>query len=243
MLKNFLCAITALTLAAASPAISWGLSPTTNEQVPAAPDGVQTLLSQYNGLYHSATEDKKVFFTFDLGYEAGYTAEVLDILKENNIEAIFFLCGNYLKQKELVDRMIAEGHQIGNHTDRHKDLPKLSADGITADIMDFQNDFTAQYPNATPPVYFRPPKGRFDEKTLKIANDNNLKTMLWSIAIVDWGKNPINASASANKIASRIHPGAIILFHITNSGTPEMLKLLIPQIIEKGYTVASPDEL
>ena len=243
MLKSFLCAITAFALASVSPAISWGLSPNTKEQVPTAPDGVETLLKQYNGLYHSDTEEKKVFFTFDLGYEAGYTAKVLDILKEHDIKAIFFLCGNYLTQKELINRMLTEGHQIGNHTDKHKDLPTLSQEGITKDIMTFQNDFITQYPNAKKPVFFRPPKGRFDEKTLETANSNNLRTMLWSIAIVDWGKKPIAAQSNANKIADRIHPGATILFHITNSGTPEMLKLLIPQITEKGYQIGTPEEI
>jgi len=239
MFKSLLC----VALAAITPVVNWGLSPNTKEQVPPAPDGVETLLREYNGLYVSDTQEKKVFFTFDLGYEAGYTNEVLDILKENNIKGIFFLCGHYLTEKELVTRMINEGHQIGNHTDRHKSLPSLSEDGVRTDIMDFQNDFKQQYPNAQPPVYFRPPKGSFDEKTLHVANANALRTMLWSIAIVDWGKSPIDAKKNADKIASRVHPGAIILFHITNAGTPKMLEMLIPQIIEKGYQIGSPDEI
>ena len=229
--------------AAMSPAISWGLSPNTRQEVPPAPDGVETLLKEYGGLYVSDTDEKKVFFTFDLGYEAGYTDEVLDILKEHNIKAVFFLCGLYLKQADLVARMLAEGHQIGNHTDRHKDLPTLAKEGITTDIMTFQNDFAAQYPTSPAPVFMRPPKGRFDEKTLQIAKDNNLRTMLWSIAIVDWGKTAIDAKSNAAKITSRIHPGAILLLHITNSGTPQMLKLLIPQILDKGYEIGSPGEI
>jgi len=240
--KALLAVLSIMTLLA-NPAISWGLSPNTREQVPPAPDGVESLLKQYNGLYYSDTDEKKVFFTFDLGYEAGHTAAVLDILKEHNIKGIFFLCGHYLTETELVNRMIAEGHQIGNHTDKHKDLSRQSHAGAEKDIMDFQNDFNAKYPYAPAPVYFRPPQGRFDEKTLDIANKNNLRTMMWSIAIVDWGKSPIHAQNSANKIASRAHPGAIVLFHITNSGTPAMLKLLIPQLIEKGYTFGTPDEI
>jgi len=238
-----LVAATQFLAGAAGPSINWGLSPNTREEVPMAPDGVASLFKQYNGLYHADTTEKKVFFTFDLGYEAGYTAEVLDILKEHNIKGIFFLCGHYLTETELVKRMLAEGHQIGNHTDKHKDLPKQSREGATKDIMDFQNMFKEQYPDAPAPVYFRPPQGRFDEKTLSIANENNLKTMLWSIAIVDWGKKPIDAQKNADKITSRVHPGAIILFHITNSGTPQMLRKLIPQLQEKGYAIGSPDEI
>ena len=91
--------------------------------------------------------------------------------------------------------------------------------------------------------FFRPPQGRICERTLKTAAAYGLKTVMWSVAIVDWGKTPINAPVNAGKIASRIHPGAVILLHITNSGTPEMLKLLLPKIAEKGYLAGSPAEL
>ena len=120
-----------------SGAVSWGLKPNTQEKTPVPPaDGVK-LLTEHGGLFVGDTAQKKVYFTFDLGYEAGYTAEVLDILKENGIKGVFFLCGNYLKETELVKRMISEGHSIGNHTDRHKDLPKLSDEGIKKDIAAF----------------------------------------------------------------------------------------------------------
>jgi peptidoglycan-N-acetylmuramic acid deacetylase len=229
--------------AVASPIVNWGLQHNTNERTPIAPASGVALLQQYDGFYVADTAEKKVFLTFDLGYEAGHTGAVLDVLKQNNIKAVFFLCGNYLQEKELVGRMIAEGHMIGNHTDRHKDLPALAEDEITKDIMSFQNKFMAEYQGAKPPVFFRPPKGRFDEKTLKIAASNNLRAMLWSSAIVDWGKTPIDAKASANKIISRIHPGAIILFHIANAGTPKMLELLILQLKDKGYTIGNADEI
>ena len=91
--------------------------------------------------------------------------------------------------------------------------------------------------------HFRPPQGRFDERTLKFANQQNLKTVMWSLAIKDWGKTPIDSTASANLIAKRIHPGAIILFHITNSGTPKMLRELIAQINQKGYNIANANEI
>jgi len=239
MLKSLLC----FALAGIIGPISWGLSPNTREEVPVAPDGVATMLKQYNGFYVSDTTEKKVFLTFDLGYEAGYTAEVLDILKQHDIKGIFFLCGHYLTERDLVTRMISEGHTIGNHTDKHKDLPTLSVEGMTRDIMTFQTDFADQYPDATPPVYFRPPKGRLDERMLRVAHENNLKTAMWSIAIVDWGKKPIEAQKNADKIASRVHPGAVVLLHIANSGMPAMLKLLIPQIFEKGYTFGTPTEI
>lgn len=222
--------------------ISWGISPNTAERTPEPPAGSIKLLDENNGIFVGNTKEKKVYFTFDLGYEAGYTATVLDILKANNIKGIFFLCGNYLKEENLIKRMIDEGHYIGNHTDKHKDLPTLSEEAIKKDIATLQENFSTVHSNI-PMKFFRPPQGRISEKVLKIANSEGLKTTLWSIAIVDWAKTPIDAAASANKIEKRLHPGAIILSHITNSGTPEMLKILIPKIAVKGYQTGDPSEL
>jgi len=230
-----------LSASALDSTISWGLNPNTKELTPEPPAGGAEMLKKYHGFFLGNTQEKKVYFTFDLGYEAGYTSKVLDILAENNIKAIFFLCGNYLKQEDLIKRMIDEGHYFGNHTDKHKDLPTLSDADIEKDITTVQDNFRNLY--SQPMLFFRPPQGRFNERVLKAALNEGLKTTLWSIAIVDWGKSPINASENANKIEKRLHPGAVILFHITNCGTPEMLKLLIPKIIQKGYKIGSPSEL
>ena len=243
MIKAALAGVMATVLSLVSPAINWGLSGYGNEAIPAAPAGASQILSDFGGLYHLDTNEKQVLFTFDLGYEAGYTNEVLDVLKANNIKAIFFLAGNYLKETDLINRITSEGHMIGNHTDRHKDLPTLSDDKIQKDICDFQTKFCEKYPNAQCPVWFRPPKGRFDEKTLTIAKDCGLRCMMWSIATKDWGKEPINAEKTAQKIADRIHPGAVILSHITNAGTPKMLEVLIPLLTAKGYVTASPESI
>jgi len=224
--------------------VSWGVVPNSREVTPEAPKGGAELLRKYGGVYvcdaDAESSTKNVYFTFDLGYEAGFTAECLDILKEHNIKATFFLCGNYLQEDELVHRMIEEGHTIGNHTDRHKDLPKLGDEAMRKDIADFDEKFNAKYGESygKKMTQFRPPQGRFNERVLKEVQTQGMKTVMWSIAIVDWGKSPIPAKPNADKIAKRVHPGAIILFHITNSGTPEMLRLLIPQLAEKGYTVA-----
>ena len=243
MLKALLGCTMAALLSLASPVVNWGLGNFGNEIVPKAPAGAQQMLIKYGGLYHLNTDEKKVLFTFDLGYEAGYTAEVLDILKANNIEAIFFICGHYLKETELINRMIAEGHSVGNHTYHHKDLPRLSDEGIKEDIGSLQKSFIEKYPTAQSPVYLRPPKGRFDERTLYIAKGYNLKPMMWSLAIQDWGKKPFDAERGAKKMADRIHPGAIILSHITNAGTPKMLKLLLPLLAAKGYVTATPNDI
>jgi len=221
--------------------IDWGIGHNDKNRVPNPPDGAITLLEKYNGKFVQDTSEKKFYFTFDLGYEAGYTAEVLDILKQHNITAVFFLCGHYLNETELVNRIITEGHIIGNHTDKHKDLPKLNKEDIKKDITDFQ-DLAIQKFNITPTL-FRPPKGRICEKSMSVVNDCGLKTIMWSNAIIDWGKTPIDANKNCNLILKRLHPGTIMLFHITNSSMPNLIRMVIDGLSSQGYSVGCASEL
>ena len=241
-LKTAFASIVAVVLSM-GPVVNWGVCPQGQHNPPAPPAGSAKLLDEYNGLFRVNTDEKRVYFTFDLGYEAGYTGAVLDTLKAHNIKGIFFLCGNYLKETALIERMHAEGHIIGNHTDRHKDLPTLSPDAIKTDIMDFQTKYLTQYPDKPAPTFMRPPKGRFDDKTLTVARDNGFRTMLWSIATVDWGKTAIDADKTAATITKRLHPGAIMLCHITNAGMPKTIEKVLPMIALAGYTVGDPHEI
>ena len=232
LLLTTVCLWTALAtvmLSGAGDVVSWGLAHHGNETTPTVSVLGAELLEKYDGMYVGDTSQKQVYFTFDLGYEAGYTAEVLDILQEYQIKGLFFLCGNYLQQTDLINRMLNEGHQLGNHTNKHRDLPRLSENAIRQDIGDLQLPTTAKF--------FRPPQGRFDDKTLRVAKEMGLRAVLWSLAIQDWQQKPkLNVAACTKKILERVHPGAIMLFHITNPGTPEMLRELIPALQNKGYT-------
>ena len=218
-----------MVMGSTSDVVSWGLSHYGNEITPTVSEVGAKLLQEYNGMYVGDTSQKQVYFTFDLGYEAGYTAAVLDILKEYQIKGVFFLCGNYMKQTDLISRMQNEGHQIGNHTNKHRDLPSLNEEGIRRDITDLQLPTTAKF--------FRPPQGRFDAKTLRVAQDLGLRAVLWSLAIMDWQQKPkLDVQACTNKILERVPPGAIMLLNITNPGTPEMLRKVFQSLQEKGYS-------
>jgi|GEM_PF-670271 len=239
---NASCAVN-YALSSSDHIIDWGITPNEQERTPGIPDFAGTMLEKNNGIFIGDTTQKQVYLTFDLGYEAGYTAQVLDSLKKHSIKAVFFLCGHYLTETALVERMIAEGHTIGNHTNKHKDLPKLSDDDIRADIAGFENLYNEKFSHGNELKHFRPPSGRISERVLRIANEEGLKTVMWSSAIVDWGKKEIDARASANKLLKRIHPGNIILLHITNAGTPKMLEMLIAGLNEKGYTIGDAGSL
>lgn len=224
--------------------INWGLTHRGNNSTPDIPSGAGELLNQTNGIYLGDTSEKKIYLTFDLGYEAGYTNDVLDELAKHSIKAIFFVCGNYIKETPIVSRILNEGHTIGNHTDKHLDLSKKDEQTIKKDISDFDTKFSEAYPSYNfKSKYFRPPFGRISTTSMKVSGEYGLKTVLWSNAIADWDKKPIDPIKCSDKLTQRLHNGSIILLHITNSGTPKMLSQFIPKAIEAGYEFGDATQL
>ena len=129
-------------------------------------------------------EDKTVYLTFDEGYEAGYTAQILDVLKENNVKATFFITAHYMNtQPELVKRMIDEGHIVGNHTVNHKSMPDLSEEQIKDEIMKLHSSIYDKFGYEM--KYIRPPMGEYSERTLAIMKNLAYTTVLWSFAYDD----------------------------------------------------------
>ncbi|MCL1944445.1 MAG: polysaccharide deacetylase family protein [Firmicutes bacterium] len=225
-------------------AISWGLTHRGGGSVPQIPNGASELLSSNNGIYVGDTSKNKIYLTFDLGFEAGFTGQVLDELAQHDIKAIFFVCGNYLKESELIKRMIDEGHSIGNHTDKHLDLPKQDIENIKKDIINLDTKIQQKFPTENiKTTHFRPPFGRFCKNTLEQANSLGLKTVLWSNAIADWGKEPIDPTNCSDKLVKRLHNGCIVLLHITNSGTPKMLRQFILKALQAGFEFGNGNEL
>ena len=104
---------------------SWGLSFRQEGAAPIGTAGVDQL-KQYDAVYLGDTAEKVIYLTFDAGYENGATERILDALQNHQVKAAFFLVGNYIeKNADLVRRMVAEGHTVGNHTMHHPDMSKL----------------------------------------------------------------------------------------------------------------------
>lgn len=168
--------------------IAWGLKRSDNHNPPNLDSASLEILNEYHGIAIGNSEEKKLYLTFDLGYEAGYTAQILDVLKENDVKAVFFITAHYLNtQPDLVKRMIEEGHTIGNHTVNHKSLPSLSDSEIEKEIMDLHKALYDKFDYEM--TYFRPPKGEFSEKVLNITTNLGYTTVLWSFAYDDWDEN------------------------------------------------------
>ena len=223
---------------------SWGLS-FRQEGAPPIGNAGKDQLRQYQAAYIGNTNEKVLYLTFDAGYENGCTAKILDTLKEKQVPAAFFLVGNYIRQSpDLVRRMVAEGHTVGNHTMHHYDMSRLSDKAAFSKEL---TDLEALYKETVGqelPKYYRPPQGIYSEENLKMAQELGYKTLFWSLAYVDWNNDaqPTKEAAFA-KLLPRTHNGAVVLLHSTSKTNAEILGELIDKWKEAGYRFGTLDEL
>ena len=196
---------------------NWGLSFKENGE---APDGNATsdFLKQYNSYYIGDTTQKKVYLTFDAGYENGYMPQILDALKKNNVKATFFVVSTFMKTNpELVKRMVDEGHIVGNHTMTHPNMSKMSTmDDFKSEIEPMEEMYK-EIIGKDMKKFYRPPQGVYSELNLKMAHELGYKTIFWSLAYVDWYQDEQPSKEEAfKKLIPRLHNGAIILLHSTS---------------------------
>ena len=223
---------------------SWGLS-FRQEGAPPIGNAGKDQLRQYQAAYIGNTNEKVLYLTFDAGYENGCTAKILDTLKEKQVPAAFFLVGNYIRQSpDLVRRMVAEGHTVGNHTMHHYDMSKLQDKAAFSREL---TDLEALYRQVTGQdmeKYYRPPQGIYSEENLKMAKELGYKTLFWSLAYVDWNNDaqPTREAAFA-KLLPRTHNGAVVLLHSTSKTNAEILGELIDKWKAMGYRFGTLEEL
>ena len=226
------------------PTASWGLS-FRQEGAPPVGNADRQQLRQYDAAYLGDPSKKVLYLTFDAGYENGSTEKILDILKEQQVPAAFFLVGNYIeKNADLVRRMEAEGHIVGNHTMHHKDMSKLTDEAaFTRELEDLEKLYQETVGKPMP-KYYRPPQGIYSESNLKLAQKLGYKTVFWSLAYVDWNNDsqPTREQAFA-KLLPRTHPGAVILLHSTSKTNAGILGELIETWKAEGYRFGTLEEL
>lgn len=223
---------------------NWGLSFREEGSPPIGNAGVDQLKA-YDAAYIGDTSDKVLYLTFDAGYENGSTAKILDTLKEKQVPAAFFLVGNYIQRNaDLVRRMVAEGHTVGNHTMHHYDMSKLSTmESFSKELQDLEALFTEKTGGEIA-KYYRPPQGIYSEENLKMAQELGYKTVFWSLAYVDWNNDAQPTKEQAfQKLLPRTHNGAVILLHSTSKTNGEILGELIDHWKAEGYRFGTLEEL
>ena len=223
---------------------SWGLS---FQKEGSAPKGPATSdeLAAYDAAYLGDTTEQKIYLTFDSGYENGCTAQILDVLKEHEISAAFFLVGNYIERNpNLVKRMVTEGHIVGNHTMHHYDMSKLSDEAaFTKELKDLETLYE-EVTGEEMEKYYRPPQGIYSQENLEMAKKLGYKTVFWSLAYVDWNNDAQPTREQAlSKLLPRIHNGAVVLLHSTSETNAKILDEVLTEWENMGYTFGEISEL
>ena len=231
-------------LPSSSQSSNWGLS---FQEEGKRPVGNATIeeLSRYNAFYAENTEEKKIYLTFDAGYENGNTPAILDALKKHEAPATFFVVGNFISEnQELIKRMEAEGHIVGNHTMTHPDMSKISTQESFQKELSGVEDIYKEITGKEMTKFYRPPQGIYSTLNLSMAKEMGYHTFFWSLAYVDWYQdNQPDPQEAIEKLTRRIHPGAIVLLHSTSSTNAQILDELLNKWEDMGYSFHSLNEL
>lgn len=189
------------------------------------------------------TEEKIMYLTFDNGYEyKNLTADILDTLKKKQVKAAFFVTLSYAKDNpKLVQRMIDEGHIVGNHSTTHPVFPTLSRTEMAKEIATLDNYLREEFSYTSP--YFRFPTGAYSECSLELVTSLGFRSVFWSVAHADWDTSAQKGKDYAfSTVTSRFHPGAVILLHAVSKDNAKALGKIIDEAHAQGYQFKTLDD-
>lgn len=223
----------------------WYYVPNSQHQVPRVNEQLPFNLGKYKA-YYAAKDQSVIYLTFDEGYENGYTAAILDVLKEKGVHASFFVTEPYIRSNpDLVRRMAAEGHLVGNHSKTHPSMPsKVNDPSAFARELQATADSYKEITGLDMPLFFRPPMGEYSEKSLSMTAELGYSTIFWSFAYQDWNidKQP-DPKAACDKIMTQAHPGEIMLLHAVSQTNSAILGSIIDGLQAQGYSFETLDAL
>jgi len=220
----------------------WGYKHNNENKVPEV-GKYGDIIKNHHAIYADLDTKNEIYLTFDNGYEQGYTEKVLDVLKKHQVPATFFVTGHYVKEEpELLKRMVKDGHIIGNHSYTHPDFTTMSKEAMKKEL-DKLEEAVAAVTDQKKLTYLRPPRGTFNEHTLKWADELGYVHVFWSLAFKDWEVNKQKGWKYAyDNIVEQIHPGAILLLHTVSEDNAEALDKVITHLKKEGYVFKSLDE-
>lgn len=185
------------------------------------------------------TGNKVIALTFDDG-PGPYTAHLLDILDQYGAKATFFLIGSKVSGQASVVRSIqARGHQLGNHSWSHPELPKLSVDQIAGEI-DRTNEAIRQATGVKPSI-LRPPYGAVNGVVLEQLRLRNMSSILWSVDTRDWADR--NSQIVCSRAVAGARPGAVILMHDIHQTSVNAVPCILSSLKQQGYSFVTIQRL
>lgn len=191
-------------------------------------------------IYSVDTAEKKVAMTFDTAWGADKTLKILEILKEYNVNATFFMVGFWVeKYPDMVKAIDEQGVEIGTHSNTHPDMVKLSTTQMELELSSCIN--TIQNITNKEVKLFRAPYGSYNNSLINVASGMGLKTIQWDVDTLDW--KGLSGVEICERVMSRVKNGSIILNHNNSDHVLDALPLLLERLKNAGYKVVSVGEL
>lgn len=202
-------------------------------------------INNHNVIFVGDNTKKEIFLTFDEGYENGNTGKILDILKNNNVPAAFFVTRPYIvDHPDLIQRMDAENHLVCNHSSHHPSMASITdKNKFEAEFKEVEEEYR-RITGKDMPKFFRPPMGKYSDLSLKYTDDLEYITVFWSFAYKDWLiNNQPSKEEGKNKIINKVHNGEVMLLHAVSDTNTAILDDIIKELKSKGYEFKPLTEL
>lgn len=213
-------------------------------------ESTKALIDKYGAIYRGNSAQKIVYLTFDCGYEYrcdeypnGVTNAILDVLREKNVKGTFFVTGDYLNSDiDIVQRMLDEGHIVGTHTMHHYNMTQITPAEFVSEIKDNNDLLKSKIPSAPDMVFYRPPEGGANERTLALAKEIGLSTVFWSATEADYNTSAQpDPATTLNNDKCKLFNGCVYLLHAVSTTNAQILGDLIDFIQASGYTIGTLD--
>lgn len=193
--------------------------------------------------YHGNRLENKIYLTFDDGYSAVNTVKILDVLKEKNVPACFFIEGGFLRENPLICKRIAEEQTLANHTFSHTDITKLTDEEFVEDIKRYE-EMALKITGKEVTKFFRPPMGIFNEDKLNLLGDMGYTVFMWDVSYYDYVPNNDKGYEFALKnLLTKTENGSIILMHTLTKSNVNVLSEAIDLLEEKGFVFSKLSDL
>ena len=193
-------------------------------------------------IYCVETKEPKIALTFDAAWGNEDTQKILEILKKHDVHVTFFMTGGWVESyPDDVKAILAAGHDLGNHSENHKNMSQLSDAEKKEELMKVHDKVRTL--TGYEMFLFRPPYGDYDNAVVNVAKDCGYYTIQWDVDSLDWKDYGVDSVIKTVTEHKHLGNGSIILCHNGAKYTAQALDTLITKLKEKGYTFVPVSEL
>ena len=191
-------------------------------------------------VYNVDTEEKVLSISFDAAWGAAHTEGILDILDRYDVKTTFFLVGFWAeKHPELVQELVARGHEIGNHSATHPHMAQLSQAQIREELRKCSD--LVESITGSPTTLFRPPYGEYNDAVVRVSREEGYECVQWNVDSLDW-KN-LGVQNMVRQCTKSVNPGDIVLFHNDSKYILEALPQILEYYTQAGYKIIPVSQL